>query len=70
MRECITGVLGPGTMAMDAHFATTRSVSKFSGTCKRTSRWLLQAEAFSQGGAQRVHRVPGEDSGSCRPHVR
>ena len=23
MRECITGVLGPGTAAIDAHFATT-----------------------------------------------
>ena len=68
MRDCITGVLGPGTTAMDAHFATTRSwrVSKCSGACKRTGRWLLQAEVCSQGGARRVCRVPGEASGSCR----
>ena len=71
MRECITGVLGPGTAAIDALLQPKASwrVSKCSGACKRTGHWLLQAEVFSQDGARRVCRVPGEASGSCR-HVR
>ena len=28
MRECITGVLGPGTAAIDAHFAITSFITR------------------------------------------
>ena len=42
-------------------------VWKCSGACKRTSRWILQVEVFSQGGAHCVRWVPGEASPSCRP---
>ena len=66
MRECITGVLGPGTATIDAHSATTSFMMRIKVLWCMTGRWLLQAEVFSQGGARRIRRVPGEASGSCR----
>ena len=70
MRECITGVLGPGTAAIDAHFATTSFMTRIKvfRRMQEEGHWLFQAEVFSQGGARRVRRVPGEASGSCQ-HV-
>ena len=71
MRECIIGVLGPGTTAIDAHFATTSFVTRIKvfwcmqedGPLAPSSRSILA------GGAWRIRQVPGEASGSCR-HVR
>ena len=67
MRECITSVLGLGTAAIDAHFATPSFMTRIKvfWRMQEDDRWLLQAEVFSQGGARRVRRVPGEASGSC-----
>ena len=71
MRECITGVLGLGTTAIDAHFASKSFMTRMKvfWRMQEEGRWLLHAEVCSQGGARRVRRVPGEASGSCR-HVR
>ena len=42
MRECITGILGPGMAAFDAHFATKRFI-----TCMKVSRHMQENELLA-----------------------
>ena len=60
MRECITGILGPGTTAIDAHFATTSFMKRIKVF------WRMQEDgpligSFKQKYSRRVaHGAYGE----------